>query len=146
MPQQSTTVSATTKRYMTVVYFQNMSDTEPESELEIRRDDSLLFTGTVHYNGIEDDWNNILLKTNTAPHRFSIVHKNSGIRLDTVVTSSDTLTHVFLTYGHHKPTKTELIRFKKQAHDAEEEKYILSLFDKPRRFSVLVMSGRISIP
>jgi hypothetical protein len=137
---------SSSKKYRTIIYFQNGSDTEPQADLEIRRNDSLVFSGTVAYNNIPDDWHTVSLLSQDTVQRISVLHKSSAVRLDTTVLISDTLTHVFLTYSYHKLAKEDSVRFKKNAHDSEEEAYIFKLFNKPKQFSVLVMSGRISIP
>ncbi len=123
-----------------------MSDSEPKSDFEIRSNDSVVFSGLVRYNGIEDDWHSLYLKSSAITQKISIIHKSSGIRLDTLVTGSGTLTHIFLTYSYHQLKNEELVRFKKNAHNPEEENFMRSMFAQPRHFSVLIMSGQISIP
>jgi hypothetical protein len=143
-PEQTSTNGG--KKYHTLIYFQNMSDSEAEVNLKIKSTDSTVFDGSVAYNGIEDSWHERDLKRNLDIQHISIVNKNNGVRLDTVVTSTDTLTHVFLTYSHHVLTHKDSVRFKANAHDAEELHELYKMFFQPGRFSVLVMSGQISIP
>lgn len=134
------------KPHRTVVYFQNGSDTEPEAELEISRDDSVVFAGSVEFNNLPDDWHSLNLQNKRASQRISIMHKNTGVRLDTLIQTTDTLTSVFLTFSYHKLSSEETKRLHKSANDAEEEAYMRKLFGTPRRFFVLVMKGPISIP
>jgi len=128
------------------VYFQNGSDTEPAADLEIRRNDSILFRGPILFNNIPDDWHSLALPSKYPTQRISVVNKKTGTRLDTVVQSSDSLTHVFLTYDYHKLTPSEIVSFKENAHNAEEEKAMRAMLVRPRGFSVLVMQGPVSIP
>ncbi|TFZ67615.1 hypothetical protein E4631_06455 [Hymenobacter sp. UV11] len=146
LADQRNTNVAETKPHRTIVYFQNGSDTEPEANLEIRRDDSVVFSGPVSFNNTPDAWHSLILRNKSATHRFSILHKNTGVRLDTLVQSTDSVTHVFLTFSYHKLSAEELRRFHKNAHDDLEEAYMRKLFGSPRRFSVLVMKGPVSIP
>jgi len=134
------------KKYKTIIYFQNGSDTEPASDLEIRRNDSVVFSGTVAFNNIPDNWHTLILRAGDTSQHISVLHRGSAVQLDTTVTSTDTLTHIFLTYSYHKLTKDDSLRFKRFVHNADEEAAMHNLLDEPRRFSVLVMSGQISIP
>ena len=134
------------KKYKTIIYFQNGSDTESASDLEIRRNDSLVFSGIVAFNNIPDDWHTLVLHASDTTQRISVLHRGSAVRLDTTVTSTDTLTHIFLTYSYHKLTKSDSLRFKRFSYNADEEVAMHNLLDEPRQFSVLVMSGQISIP
>ena len=143
--QEKQTVTASQETGKTIVYFQNGSDTEPEADLEIRRNDSILFRGPILFNNIPDDWHSLTLPSKYPTQRISVVNKKTGTRLDTLVQSSDSLTHVFLTYEYHKLTPSEIVSFK-NAHNAEEEKAMRAMLVRPRGFSVLVMQGPVSIP
>ena len=143
-PEQISTHSD--KNYRTVFYFQNGSDSEPEVNLKIKSNDSTVFDGTATYNNSPDSWNERDLRRNLDIQHISIVNKDTGTRLDTVVTSTDTLTHVFLTYSCHVLTHKDSVRLKSNAHNLEELQELYNMFSEPRRFSVLVMSGQISIP
>ena len=134
------------KKYRTVIYFQNMSDSEPEVNLKIQSTDSTIFDGVVAFNGIEDSWQERDIKRNLDIQHISIVNEGNGVRLDTVITSTDSLTHVFLTYSHHILTHKDSVRLKRNAYNVEELQELYKMFSEPSRFSVLVMSGQISIP
>ena len=144
--QEKQSATAPQKVGNTIVYFQNGSDTEPEANLEIRRNDSVLFSGPILFNNIPDDWHSLTLPSKYPTQRISVVNKQTGTRLDTLVQSSDSLTHVFLTYDYHKLTPSEILGFKKNAHNTTEEKAMRAMFARPRGFSVLVMQGSVSIP
>jgi hypothetical protein len=132
----------------TIIHFQNGSDTEPDADLEIKHNDSIVFSGSVRFNNIPDDWYDQVIRDadTVTTHRISILNKENGVRLDTLVRSADSVVHVFLSYNYHKITPEEKQRFKKNALYPGEEKIIQKMFAHPKGFSVLVMHGQVSIP
>lgn len=140
------TATSKDKMYRTVFYFQNGSDSESEVTLKIRSSDSTVFEGPVTFNNLPDSWDERDIKRTLDSQHISIVNKGNGVRLDTVVTSTDTLTHVFLSYHCHILTHQDSVRLRGSAHSPEELQELYKMFSEPSRFSVLVMSGKISIP